>query len=146
MIALKMTQKGLVVDLVDIVVETLRRMYGLHVCGRYAWDGTPDVVKEEFETGREVDMLVAHDGITVRLCGEDMLVEVDVYADSNVPVLAGILTEPADVVAESPTADLCPTARPLEDELRRRGVAVHVWCVADHNVGSAHLNKYEAAI
>jgi hypothetical protein len=114
-------------ELASAIVEALRRVYGLRICGAYAWDGTPDVVKE-VAAGQEAEALLAHDGVTIRLCGERMLAEVDVYADESIPMLAGILAEPADAVAESPTTSLCQAATAVEEELRRR-LSARVECL-----------------
>ncbi len=96
----------------------LRRAGSFERIEARAWRGVPDVAhvsgeEVDVELGRHVDVdavegvaekLRRWDGVTVALGGRlgavELGVEIDIYASERVPVLAGIVEEGVDVLAE----------------------------------------------
>ena len=84
---------------------------GFRVSEAYAWRGTPDAAAEKLDVEikrdavREIaQRLERLSGVTITLEGRlgpaELAVDVDIYADSRVPVLAAATKEEAEVLAE----------------------------------------------
>ena len=93
----------------------LRRAGNFDAVEAEAWKGAPDAVKETFtvDVKRHVneeaiktvaERLGRHSGVTIKLQGRlgraELAVDIDIYSHEYVPVLAGILDESAEVLAE----------------------------------------------
>ncbi|AKT34813.1 hypothetical protein PYWP30_01185 [Pyrobaculum sp. WP30] len=96
------------------LAAALRRAGNFDAAEAEAWKGVPDAVKETFTVDiKHVDeeaiktvaeRLSRHSGVTIKMQGRlgraELAVDIDIYAHEYVPVLAGILHEPAEVLAE----------------------------------------------
>jgi hypothetical protein len=97
------------------LAAALRRAGKFDAVRAEAWKGVPDAVKETFDVdvrhhvdedaiGAVAERLAKYSGVTIALQGMlgnvELAVDIDIYAHEYVPVLAGILDEGAEVLAE----------------------------------------------
>jgi len=96
------------------LTAALRRAGNFDVAEAEAWKGVPDAVKETFTVDIKhveeeaiktiAERLSRHSGVTIKMQGKlgraELAVDIDIYAHEYVPALAGILHEPAEMLAE----------------------------------------------